>query len=165
MATDHPLPSKALNDAFAEYEAHLNKTADKRMKGRQSAIRYNRRRFSHALKRFQNAKVTLTKNDAVPAAPSTVDAATEATSSSSLSLRFEDRAKSLRENCLQRLSLVVNETAKMRTMLSNSAAADERLQKIRQDPRRRKIDAGIDDIVKELDEIDNRCRRVKSSKT
>jgi len=167
MASDQPLPSKALNDAFADYETQLTKTADKRMKGRQSAIRYNRRRFAHALKRFQNAKVTLCKDNddnddkgsGVVDKVSSVgkkDVRTITPESSPLKERASNR-----QNCLQRLNLIVGESAKMRTILSESAAADERLEKIRRDPRRRKIDADVDEIVKELDEIDAKCRKGK----
>ena len=174
MASDQPLPSKALNDAFADYEAQLTKTADKRLKGRQSAIRYNRRRFAHALKSLQNAKVTLFKDDdrggrcnAAAVVSSTTTTTTKkieeertiAPTLSSSSLK--DRA-STRQNCLlRRLSLVETESTKMRTIVSDSAAADERLENIRRDPRRRKIDVDIEEIVKELDEIDNKCRRGK----
>lgn len=181
MASDQPLPSKALNDAFADYEAQLTKTADKRLKGRQSAIRYNRRRFAHALKSLQNAKVTLFKDDdrggRCNAAAAVVSSTTTTTkkieeertiapTSSSSSLK--DRASTRHQNCLlRRLSLVETESTKMRTIVSDSAAADERLENIRRDPRRRKIDVDIEEIVKELDEIDNKCRRgkVKASTT
>ena len=177
MASDQPLPSKALNDAFADYEAQLTKTADKRLKGRQSAIRYNRRRFAHALKSLQNAKVTLFKDDdrggRCNAAAAVVSSTTTTTTTTKKieeertiaptlsSSSLKDRA-STRQNCLlRRLSLVETESTKMRTIVSDSAAADERLENIRRDPRRRKIDVDIEEIVKELDEIDNKCRRGK----
>ena len=187
---DFPLPSKALNDAFAEYEAHLTKTADKRIKGRHSAIRYNRKRFIHGLKRLQNAKVVLVKDEeggefakgstsstrskatkSVTTTTTTAASASKRTIAPSLSL--EDNASSSsssssrHDSLLRRLTLVESESAKIRTVLSDSAAADDKLERILQDPRRRKIDANVEDIVKELDRIDDELRhgagKVKSA--
>lgn len=182
---DFPLPSKALNDAFAEYEAHLTKTADKRIKGRQSAIRYNRKRFIHGLKRLQSAKVVLVKDDeegevAKGSSSSTRSKAAKSITTTTTSKRTIASSTSLKENAssssssssrhdslLRRLTVVESESAKIRTVLSESAAADDKLEKILQDPRRRKIDANVEDIVKELDRIDDELRhgtgKVKSA--
>ena len=161
------LPSKALTEAFAEYEAQLLRTADKRLKGRQSAIRYNRRRFAHALKRIQSAKVIVVAreddenkdDEGVNATTISTDATTNTTTTIPYTTSEKAEIASVRQDCLRRLAAVTDDVSKMRTILRDAKNADEMLERIRRDPRRRKIDVGVEEIVKELDDIESHCRR------
>jgi len=162
-----PLPSKALNEAFADYEAQLLKTADKRLKGRHSTIRYNRRRFAFALQRLQAAKVIVQKDDRVDDDDGK-DAAATSTKTTTIAEKgkTESSTTTARQDCLRRLSSVAEEASKQRTLLRDAKSADEMLERIRHDPRRRKVDVDVEDIVKQLDDIENHCRgRLKTTTT
>jgi len=163
--------SSALNEAFVEYEAQLVRTMEKRLKGRQGAVRYNRRRCDHELKRLRNAKIIFVaarKDDnnrdddgevngddeeARGVSTSSLDDAAESTTTPI------DASAPARQRCLQRLCSIAREADEMRGRLKDAKDADERLEVMRRDPRRRKLDVDIDDIVKELEDIDSRTRR------
>lgn len=147
---------KELDDAFIEYEAQLNRTSEKRLKGRQSVMRYNHKRFLHALKRLQTAKVVITRkeNDDVDEVRTA-----GATTTTNRDAKRDGEVRASRQDCLRRLGVVAEDAVKMRTILSDAKKADEMLEKIRQDPLRRKIDVGVEDIIKELDDLENHCRR------
>jgi hypothetical protein len=46
-----------LTDAFADYEAALKRTAEKKLRGTQTVSRYARKRNAHELKRIRNIKI------------------------------------------------------------------------------------------------------------
>jgi len=159
-SSDHASSSKELEDAFLEYEAQLSRTAEKRLKGRQSTIRYNKKRFLHALKRLQTAKVVVTRKENDDDDHEVrKSGATTTTTTTNMDAKCDDEVRASRQDCLRRLGVVAEDAVKMRTVLSEAKKADEMLEKIRNDPLRRKIDVGVDDIIKELDDLENRCRR------
>lgn len=160
---DHAPPSAALTEAFADYETQLLRTADKRLKGRQSAIRYNRRRFLHALKRLQNAKIVLKDaNENCPIVDATAPTVGSVTKDDEVEIATITTTVSFspasRDGCLNRLRSVANKTTRMRKNLNDLKDAEELLAKIRKDPRHQKTNVSVDDIVKQLEDIDKESR-------
>merc|ERR1719334_1583764 len=117
-SSDHASSSKELEDAFLEYEAQLSRTAEKRLKGRQSTIRYNKKRFLHALKRLQTAKVVVTRkendDDDHEVRKSGATTTTTTTTTTNRDSKRDDEVRASRQDCLRRLGVVAEDAVKMR---------------------------------------------------